>query len=197
MKNVLREKELGLKDLFVGANVEGNFMDWFKGFKELKEAEKAETIGKLVENARSSLDIFQSCNAVYDEKQINVTLYEIPTVAEGRTFTNADTMKNIQYLDFISTICWCVTEEIDMRYINYKAYTEFNEEIHDEDEYWNEHCKFACTENEKYEVLESIAEMSFQDIEEHFISFYEEDLEQGRYFLKLDNEIEIVIDKLD
>lgn len=193
MTNVL---ELGLNDLFAGARIGESFMDWFKGFKKLAENEKAKTVENLVDDARKNLDIFNSCNAVYFEDGIKVIINEIPEVAQGMSFTNGDTIKNIEYLDFISTLCWCSTEGIDVGYMNCQAYLDFNEETDGED-YWDNHYKVANSENSKYEILETIAGMSFEDMEKHFISFQEEDLGQGRYFLKLDNGIEIVVDKLD
>lgn len=198
MENVLRrEMVFGLKDLFTGANITGDFMEWFKGFKGLKESKKADEVGKLVDNARSSLNIYGSCNAIYDAKEINVTVFDIPTVVQGKTFTHGDTIKNIEFLDFTALIGWCATESIDLRYIDYKAYLEFDEEIHDEEEYFDKKFKYAFKEEEKYSVLESLIDMSFDDIEKHFISFYEEDIDGSRSFLKLDNGMEIVIDKLD
>jgi hypothetical protein len=197
MENVLRrEMVFGLKDLFTGANIAGDFMEWFKGFKGLKESKKADEVGKLVDNARSSLNLFQSCNAIYNAKELNVTVFDIPTVSQGKTFTHGDTIKNIEFLDFTALIGWCAMESIDLRYIDYKAYLEFDEEIHDEEEYFDEKFKYAFKEEEKYSVLENLINMSFDDIENHFISFCEEDIDGSRSFLKLDNGIEIVIDKL-
>lgn len=204
MEYVLRnEMELGLKDLFVKANAgAGNFMNWFKGFKQLKEIEKADNVKNLVDDARKNdSQIFSACNAVYSEKDLKVILFEIPEIlANGKTFTHAETQKSVEYVDFTSLVCWCATEDITISYTDYQAYLNFSEETDNEDTYWNKHTKYAFKEEEKYQVLEDILNMKWEDIEHHFVSFKEEDLGWDgaeRYFLKLDNGMEIVIDKLD
>lgn len=194
----MKEMEFGLKDLFAKANVgAGNFIDWFKGFKELKETEKAETVKNLVNGARNNdSEIFSACNAIYNEKEIKVTLFEIPELlSNNKTFTHAETQRSIEYTDFTCFLLNSVMEEFQLAIINFQCYLDFDEET-DTDEDLEKQIKIADTEEDKYSFIEEIAGIKFDDWEEHFIYAYFEDLDEQRMFVKFDNGIEVMIDRL-
>lgn len=199
MEYVLRnEMELGLKDLFVKANAgAGNFIEWFKGLNGLKETEKADKVKMLVDSAKNNnSEIFKACNVVYNEKDLKVTLFEIPEIlTNGKLFTHCETQRNIEFIDFTSFILCAVVEEFKLGYINFQAYLDFDEET-DNEEDLEKQIKIATTEEEKYLFIEEIVGIKFDDMQEHFIYAYYEDLDEQRMFVKFDNGIEIVIDKL-
>ncbi|NOW07207.1 hypothetical protein [Clostridium beijerinckii] len=198
MESVLvrREMELGLENLFVKANVTGNFADWFKSFRTDSENEKADQIKSLIDKARNNSEIFTGCDAVYNEKDNSIIMWEVPKVLyNGNRFTHVSTQKTIEYIDFVSLINLAVEENLDMGYMNCQAYYDFDEENHGE-EYWGKHYKVARNEEDKYSMLEHIVGISYYDMEKHFVSAYYEDLDEIRMFAKFDNGIEIVIDKL-
>ncbi|NSB12097.1 hypothetical protein [Clostridium beijerinckii] len=197
---VNREMEFGLKDLFVKANDGAeNFIEWLKGLNGLKETEKADNVKKLVDDARSNdSEIFNSCTAVYDEKNLKVTLFKTPeilTSGNGKPFTHAETQRSTEYTDFTCFLLNAVMEEFKLAIVNFQAYLDFDEET-DLEEDLEKQIKIATTEEDKYSFIEEIAGIKFDDWDKHLVSAYFEDLDEQRMFAKFDNGIEVMIDRV-
>ena len=198
MEYSMKEMEFGLKDLFVKANAgAGNFIDWLKSINLLNETEKADKIELLVNNARNNdAKIFNCCNAIYSEKKSKVTLFKIPELLTGgKTFTHCETQRSIEFTDLSCFLLNAVEEDFKLAIVNFQCYLDFDEET-DTDEDLEKQIKIADTEEEKYSFIEEIAGIKFDYWQEHFIYAYFEDLDEQRMFVKFDNGIEVMIDRL-